>query len=46
MLTVMGDDPSIPWRVLSIDFLVEDMETGGIIFCFYSFNESVIDSVQ
>ncbi|XP_022785059.1 mediator of RNA polymerase II transcription subunit 14-like isoform X3 [Stylophora pistillata] len=28
MLTLMGDDSSIPWRVLSIDFLVQDMETG------------------
>ncbi|XP_074593418.1 mediator complex subunit 14 [Brevipalpus obovatus] len=27
-LTLMGDGPSIPWRVLSIDFLVEDKETG------------------
>lgn len=29
MLTLMGDEASIPWRVLSIDFLVQDMETGG-----------------
>ena len=29
MLTLMGDDSSIPWRVLSINFLVQDMETGG-----------------
>lgn len=28
-LTLMGDGPNIPWRVLSIDFLVEDKETGG-----------------
>ncbi|KAJ7377755.1 Mediator of RNA polymerase II transcription subunit 14 [Desmophyllum pertusum] len=28
MLTLMGDEPSIPWRILSIDFLVQDMETG------------------
>jgi hypothetical protein len=30
-LTVMGDGPSIPWRLLDIDILVEDKETGGII---------------
>ena len=29
MLTLMGDELTIPWRVLSIDFLVQDMETGG-----------------
>ncbi|XP_015794906.1 mediator of RNA polymerase II transcription subunit 14 [Tetranychus urticae] len=28
-LTLMGDNPNLPWRVLSIDFLVEDKETGG-----------------
>ncbi|XP_078381041.1 mediator of RNA polymerase II transcription subunit 14-like isoform X2 [Oculina patagonica] len=28
LLTLMGDEVSIPWRVLSIDFLVQDMETG------------------
>ncbi|XP_065213759.1 mediator of RNA polymerase II transcription subunit 14-like isoform X2 [Planococcus citri] len=27
-LTVMGDDPVMPWRLLSIDILVEDRETG------------------
>jgi hypothetical protein len=33
----MGDSPNIPWRVLSIDILVEDKETGGKLFfvCFY-----------
>ena len=25
----MGDEPSIPWRLLSIEFLVQDLETGG-----------------
>lgn len=25
----MGDGPSIPWRLLDIDILVEDKETGG-----------------
>ena len=29
MLTLMGDESTIPWRVLSIDFLVQDKETGG-----------------
>ena len=28
-LTVMGDGPNIPWRLLEIDVLVEDKETGG-----------------
>ncbi|XP_013410599.1 mediator of RNA polymerase II transcription subunit 14 [Lingula anatina] len=27
-LTLMGDGPSIPWRLLDIDILVEDHETG------------------
>lgn len=30
-LTVMGDGPNIPWRLLDIDILVEDKETGGMI---------------
>ena len=25
----MGDGPDIPWRLLDIDILVEDPETGG-----------------
>lgn len=28
-LTVMGDSPTVPWRLLDIDVLVEDKETGG-----------------
>jgi mediator of RNA polymerase II transcription subunit 14 len=28
-LTLMGDGPVIPWRLLDIDILVEDHETGG-----------------
>lgn len=28
-LTLMGDIPSLPWRVLNVDILVEDKETGG-----------------
>ena len=28
-LTVMGDDPEIPWRLLKLEILVEDKETGG-----------------
>ncbi|RXM31623.1 Mediator of RNA polymerase II transcription subunit 14 [Acipenser ruthenus] len=27
-LTVMGDDPDIPWRLLKLEILVEDNETG------------------
>jgi mediator of RNA polymerase II transcription subunit 14 len=27
-LTVMGEGPNIPWRLLEIDILVEDKETG------------------
>ncbi|XP_046903225.1 mediator of RNA polymerase II transcription subunit 14 isoform X2 [Hypomesus transpacificus] len=27
-LTVMGDDPDIPWRLLKLEVLVEDKETG------------------
>nr|NP_612041.2 mediator complex subunit 14, isoform A [Drosophila melanogaster]Q9W0P8.4 RecName: Full=Mediator of RNA polymerase II transcription subunit 14; AltName: Full=Mediator complex subunit 14; AltName: Full=dRGR1 [Drosophila melanogaster]AAF47395.4 mediator complex subunit 14, isoform A [Drosophila melanogaster]AGW25608.1 FI21204p1 [Drosophila melanogaster] len=27
-LTVMGDNPTVPWRLLDIDVLVEDKETG------------------
>lgn len=28
-LTVMGDAPNVPWRLLEIEILVEDKETGG-----------------
>lgn len=31
-LTVMGDDPDIPWRLLKLEILVEDKETGGKTF--------------
>lgn len=27
-LTLMGDGPTIPWRLLDVDFLVEDPEIG------------------
>ncbi|XP_006738321.2 mediator of RNA polymerase II transcription subunit 14 [Leptonychotes weddellii] len=27
-LTVMGDDPDVPWRLLKLEILVEDKETG------------------
>ena len=27
----MGDGPDIPWRLLDIDILVEDPETGGTV---------------
>uniref|UniRef100_A0A8C2L8D0 Mediator of RNA polymerase II transcription subunit 14 n=2 Tax=Cyprinus carpio TaxID=7962 RepID=A0A8C2L8D0_CYPCA len=30
-LTVMGDDPEIPWRLLKLEILVEDKGTGGNI---------------
>uniref|UniRef100_A0A671T4M7 Mediator of RNA polymerase II transcription subunit 14 n=1 Tax=Sinocyclocheilus anshuiensis TaxID=1608454 RepID=A0A671T4M7_9TELE len=30
-LTVMGDDPDIPWRLLKLEILVEDKGTGGNI---------------
>lgn len=29
-LTLMGDSPTIPWRLLGIDLLVEDKESGGM----------------
>ena len=28
-LTLLGDSPAIPWRVLNIEILVEDKETGS-----------------
>lgn len=31
-LTVMGDDPDIPWRLLKLEILVEDKETGGEVY--------------
>lgn len=34
-LTVMGDGPRIPWRLLHLEILVEDKETGGKILQFY-----------
>lgn len=42
-LTVMGDDPDIPWRLLKLEILVEDKETGGkvFIFCGSAGNHSV-----
>uniref|UniRef100_A0A671NW79 Mediator of RNA polymerase II transcription subunit 14 n=1 Tax=Sinocyclocheilus anshuiensis TaxID=1608454 RepID=A0A671NW79_9TELE len=30
-LTVMGDDPDIPWRLLKLEILVEDKETGVMV---------------
>ena len=29
-LTLMGDGPHVSWRMLDIDILVEDKETGGV----------------
>lgn len=28
-LTVMGDGPNVPWRLLDIAILIQDSETGG-----------------
>lgn len=36
-LTVMGDDPEIPWRLLKLEILVEDKETGGVYDYFLIF---------
>lgn len=36
-LTVMGDDPEIPWRLLKLEILVEDKETGGKTDTFLGF---------
>lgn len=30
-LTVMGDAPNLPWRLLDIAILIQDSETGGNI---------------
>ena len=45
----MGDSPTIPWRLLDIEILVEDHETGGkfhiniiVIYIFYVFLKVVI----
>ena len=32
-LTLMGDGPAIPWRLLDIEILVEDPDTGGKCLC-------------
>lgn len=40
-VTVMGDDPDIPWRLLKLEILVEDKETGGKA-CFHSAEQSKI----
>lgn len=40
-MTVMGDDPDIPWRLLKLEILVEDKETGGKA-CFHSAEQSKI----
>lgn len=36
-LTVMGDNPRIPWRILHIEILVEDKETGGNFYNYYNY---------
>ena len=33
----MGDSPTIPWRLLDIDVLVEDHQTGGNLFIYSIF---------
>lgn len=33
-LTVMGDAPNLPWRLLDIAILIQDNETGGKITYF------------
>lgn len=40
-LTVMGDDPDIPWRLLKLDILVEDKETGGEVYLWSWLDTSV-----
>lgn len=31
-LTLMGDGPNVPWRLLDIEILVEDKDTGCTLF--------------
>lgn len=33
-LTVMGDSPSLPWRLLDVAILIQDNDIGGNIFFF------------
>uniref|UniRef100_A0A672R3J5 Mediator of RNA polymerase II transcription subunit 14 n=1 Tax=Sinocyclocheilus grahami TaxID=75366 RepID=A0A672R3J5_SINGR len=41
-LTVMGDDPDIPWRLLKLEILVEDKGTGGKMSAKYSSHQHKI----
>lgn len=34
-LTLMGDSTTIPWRLLDIDILVEDHETGSKLSLYF-----------
>ena len=34
MLTVMADDDTIPWRLLELKILVEDLDVGGMCTVF------------
>lgn len=38
----MGDDPDIPWRLLKLDILVEDKETGGEVYLWSWLDTSVL----
>lgn len=40
-LTLMGDSPTIPWRLLDIAILVEDHQTGGWYCLNISLNQIV-----
>ena len=42
-LTLMGDGPAIPWRLLDIEILVEDPETGGK---FLAYKQLIVDVLQ
>lgn len=37
----MGDDPDIPWRLLKLEILVEDKETGGEVYV-YTWSDSSV----
>ena len=42
---LMGDTPEIPWRLLNIEFLMEDYETGGKESFFMTFSHVLIISI-
>lgn len=49
-LTVMGDGPSVPWRLLDIAILIQDNETGGKLSvklkCFFLFINNIVSSLK